>query len=45
VAATVATSVLAYERGARVFRVHDVAATADALKVAAATLPDDAARP
>jgi dihydropteroate synthase len=39
VAATVATSVLAYERGARVFRVHDVAATADALKVAAATLP------
>jgi dihydropteroate synthase len=45
VAATVATSVLAYERGASVFRVHDVAATADALKVAAATLPGDAARP
>ena len=45
VAATVATSVLAYERGARVFRVHDVAATADALKVTAATLPGDAARP
>ena len=43
VAATVATSVLAYERGARVFRVHDVAATADALKVTAATLPGDAA--
>ncbi len=36
--ATVATSVMAYERGARVFRVHDVAATADALAVAAATL-------
>jgi len=36
--ATVATTVMAYERGARVFRVHDVAATADALKVAAATL-------
>jgi dihydropteroate synthase len=35
--ATVATSVIAYERGARVFRVHDVAATADALTVAAAT--------
>jgi dihydropteroate synthase len=35
--ATVATSVIAYERGARVFRVHDVAATADALAVAAAT--------
>jgi dihydropteroate synthase len=36
--ATVATMVLAFERGARVFRVHDVAATADALAVAAATL-------
>jgi dihydropteroate synthase len=36
--ATVATSVLAFERGARVFRVHDVAATADALTVTAATL-------
>jgi dihydropteroate synthase len=35
--ATVATNVIAYERGARVFRVHDVAATADALTVAAAT--------
>jgi dihydropteroate synthase len=43
VAATVATSVLAYERGASVFRVHDVAATVDALKVAAATLPGHAA--
>jgi dihydropteroate synthase len=36
--ATAATTVLGYERGARVFRVHDVAATADALAVVAATL-------
>jgi dihydropteroate synthase len=35
--ATVATTVIAFERGAQVFRVHDVAATADALAVAAAT--------
>jgi dihydropteroate synthase len=35
--ATAATSVIAFERGATVFRVHDVAATADALAVAAAT--------
>jgi dihydropteroate synthase len=35
---TVATNVLALERGAQVFRVHDVAATRDALAVAAATL-------
>jgi dihydropteroate synthase len=35
--ATVATTVIAFERGARVFRVHDVAATRDALAVAAAT--------
>jgi dihydropteroate synthase len=35
---TVATCVLALERGARVFRVHDVAAVADGLAVAAATL-------
>src|SRR3954451_11749009 len=34
---TVATCVLAWERGARVFRVHDVAAVADALTVTAAT--------
>jgi dihydropteroate synthase len=34
---TVATCVIALERGARVFRVHDVAAVSDALKVAAAT--------
>jgi dihydropteroate synthase len=38
VPATIATNVIAFERGARVFRVHDVAATADALTVAAATL-------
>jgi dihydropteroate synthase len=38
VAATVATNVLAYERGARVFRVHDVAPTRDALLTAAATV-------
>jgi dihydropteroate synthase len=38
VAATVATNVLALERGARIFRVHDVQPTRDALVVAAATL-------
>lgn len=41
VAATVAANVLAYERGARVFRVHDVAQTVDGLKVAAGTLRGD----
>jgi dihydropteroate synthase len=41
VAATVATTVIALTGGARVFRVHDVAATVDALKVATATLPAD----
>src|SRR3954462_5389667 len=35
---TIATNVIAWERGARVFRVHDVAPVADALKVAAATV-------
>jgi len=40
---TVATNVIGLERGARVFRVHDVAATADALTVAAATLGRDGA--
>lgn len=35
---TVATSVLAYERGAHIFRVHDVRANRDALRVAAACL-------
>jgi dihydropteroate synthase len=43
VAGTVATSVLALERGASVFRVHDVAQTRDALVVAAATLAADGA--
>jgi dihydropteroate synthase len=41
VAATLATNVLALERGAEVFRVHDVAPAADALAVAAATLGAD----
>jgi dihydropteroate synthase len=36
--ASIATNVLAYERGATVFRVHDVAEVADALKVTAATV-------
>jgi len=35
---TIATSVLALERGASIFRVHDVAAVSDALEVAAATV-------
>ena len=35
---TIATNVVALERGARVFRVHDVAEVAEALAVAAATL-------
>lgn len=35
---TIATNVLAYERGARVFRVHDVAPVHDALAVTAATV-------
>jgi dihydropteroate synthase len=38
VAGTVAVNVLAYERGARVFRVHDVAPSRDALSMAAATV-------
>ena len=38
-AATIATNVLAYERGARVFRVHDVGPVADALRITAATVP------
>jgi dihydropteroate synthase len=37
-AATIATNVMALERGASVFRVHEVRGTVDALKVAAATL-------
>ncbi len=40
---TIATNVLALERGATVFRVHDVAEVVDALAVAAATVrPEDA---
>jgi dihydropteroate synthase len=35
---TIATNVLAYERGARVFRVHEVAPVYDALAVVAATV-------
>ena len=42
---TTATCVIALERGARVFRVHDVAAVADALKVAAATFATMADEP
>jgi dihydropteroate synthase len=40
VAGGIAASVLAYERGAHMFRVHDVAETRDALTVAAATVGD-----
>jgi dihydropteroate synthase len=39
-AGTIATNVLAFERGAAVFRVHDVRPVADALAVAAATVRD-----
>jgi dihydropteroate synthase len=38
VAGTIATNVLAYAGGARLFRVHDVAPVRDALTVAAATV-------
>jgi len=38
---TIATNVLALERGASVFRVHDVAQNRDALQVAAATFSRD----
>ena len=38
---TIATSVLALERGAEVFRVHDVAEVVDALAVASATVGPD----
>ncbi|MFL5826350.1 MAG: dihydropteroate synthase [Thermoleophilaceae bacterium] len=37
-AGTIATNVLAYQKGARIFRVHDVAPVRDALAVAAATV-------
>ena len=38
IAATIATNVVAYERGARIFRVHDVAPLHDALMITAATV-------
>jgi dihydropteroate synthase len=38
---TIATNVLAFERGATIFRVHDVAPNGDALAVAAATVSPD----
>ncbi len=38
VSGSVAVNVLAYERGARLFRVHDVAASRDALAMTAATV-------
>jgi dihydropteroate synthase len=37
-ASTIATNVIAYERGARIFRVHDVAPVHDALLITAATV-------
>jgi dihydropteroate synthase len=37
-AGTIASNVLAFQRGASIFRVHDVAPARDALAVAAATL-------
>jgi dihydropteroate synthase len=37
---TIATNVIAWERGATIFRVHDVAPVVDALTVAAATVPN-----
>jgi dihydropteroate synthase len=37
---TIATNVIAYERGASVFRVHDVEPVVDALRVAAATVSE-----
>jgi dihydropteroate synthase len=40
VAATVAANVIAFERGAHMFRVHDVAATRDALSVVGATVDE-----
>jgi dihydropteroate synthase len=40
---TIAANVIALERGARVFRVHDVAQAAQALKVASATFQHDGA--
>jgi dihydropteroate synthase len=45
VAGTVAANVLAFERGAHMFRVHDVAPTRDALAVTAATVDERTADP
>jgi dihydropteroate synthase len=42
---TIATCVVAYERGARVFRVHEVAPVSDALAVTAATVAAWTTRP
>jgi len=39
IAATIATNLFAYERGARIFRVHNAAPVHDALQVMAATVP------
>jgi dihydropteroate synthase len=44
-AATIASCVIAYERGVRVFRVHEVAPVRDALLVAAATVAPWTTRP
>jgi dihydropteroate synthase len=44
-AGTIATCVLAYEKGARIFRVHEVAPVADALRVTAATVAAWTTRP
>ena len=43
--ATIASCVIAYERGARIFRVHEVAPIADALTVADATVAAWTTRP
>jgi dihydropteroate synthase len=43
VAGTVAANVIAYERGAHMFRVHDVAPTRDALAVVSATVDETSA--
>jgi dihydropteroate synthase len=45
VAGTIASCVIAYEQGARLFRVHEVAPVADALRVAAATVAPWTTRP
>jgi dihydropteroate synthase len=44
-AGTIASNVIAFERGASVFRVHDVGPVADALAVAAATVARQAPQP